>query len=55
MVMSGWAVRRNPGGGQFEDLSQRVGPALAENGAWRGVAVADIDEGRGYAVIDGAT
>jgi len=39
----GCFLYRNTGGGRFEDLSQRVGPDLAESGAWRGVAVADLD------------
>jgi len=39
----GCFLYRNTGGGRFEDLSERVGPALAESGAWRGVAVADLD------------
>jgi hypothetical protein len=34
---------RNVGGGRVEDLSTRVGPAIAEPAAWRGVAVADVD------------
>ena len=34
---------RNAGGGRIEDLSTRVGPALTEPGAWRGLAVADLD------------
>jgi hypothetical protein len=34
---------RNTGDGRFEDLSGRVGPDLAEPGAWRGVAAADLD------------
>ena len=35
---------RNAGDGRIEDLSTRVGPDLAEAGAWRGVAVADLDD-----------
>jgi hypothetical protein len=34
---------RNDGHGKIEDLSNRVGPDLREAGAWRGVAVADLD------------
>jgi hypothetical protein len=34
---------RNTGDGSFEDLSTRVGPDLGVRGAWRGVAVADLD------------
>jgi hypothetical protein len=34
---------RNAGGGRIEDLSARTGPALTEAGAWRGMAVADLD------------
>jgi hypothetical protein len=34
---------RNLGSGRIEDLSDRVGPAMQEPGAWRGVAVADLD------------
>ncbi len=34
---------RNLGQGQIEDLSNRVGKDLTTRGAWRGVAVADID------------
>jgi hypothetical protein len=34
---------RNTGDGRFEDLSASVGPDLAERGAWRGVAAADLD------------
>jgi hypothetical protein len=34
---------RNAGGGRIEDLSERVGPDLQVPGAWRGVAVADLD------------
>jgi hypothetical protein len=34
---------RNAGSGRIEDLSDRVGPAMQEAGAWRGVAVADFD------------
>jgi hypothetical protein len=34
---------RNAGNGRIEDLSGRVGSALPETGAWRGVAVADLD------------
>jgi hypothetical protein len=34
---------RNVGGGRIEDLSARVGPDLRVAGAWRGVAVADLD------------
>jgi enediyne biosynthesis protein E4 len=34
---------RNLGQGQIEDLSARVGPDLTVAGAWRGVAVADLD------------
>ena len=39
----GCFVYRNTGEGRFEDLSERVGPDIAEAGAWRGVAVADLD------------
>ena len=35
---------RNAGEGRVEDLSERVGPDLATPGAWRGVAVADLDD-----------
>ncbi len=35
---------RNAGHGRIEDLSTRVGPDLAEAGAWRGMAVADLDD-----------
>jgi hypothetical protein len=34
---------RNLGQGQIEDLSNRVGKDLTTPGAWRGVAVADVD------------
>jgi hypothetical protein len=34
---------RNTGDGRIEDLSERVGPDLQVKGAWRGVAVADLD------------
>ena len=34
---------RNVGEGRIEDLSDRVGPDLRVAGAWRGVAVADLD------------
>jgi hypothetical protein len=34
---------RNVGEGRIEDLSYRVGPDLRVAGAWRGVAVADLD------------
>jgi hypothetical protein len=34
---------RNVGEGRIEDLSERVGPDLRVAGAWRGVAVADLD------------
>jgi hypothetical protein len=34
---------RNVGEGRIEDLSRRVGPDLEVAGAWRGVAVADLD------------
>jgi hypothetical protein len=34
---------RNTGDGRIEDLSERVGPDLRVKGAWRGVAVADLD------------
>jgi hypothetical protein len=34
---------RNRGEGRIEDLSTRVGPDLETPGAWRGVAVADLD------------
>jgi hypothetical protein len=34
---------RNAGGGKIEDLSTRVGPDIAAPGAWRGLAVADLD------------
>jgi hypothetical protein len=34
---------RNTGDGRIEDLSTRVGPDLQVAGAWRGVAVADLD------------
>jgi hypothetical protein len=34
---------RNVGEGRIEDLSDRVGPDLRVPGAWRGVAVADLD------------
>jgi hypothetical protein len=34
---------RNLGEGRFEDLSERVGADLRVPGAWRGVAVADLD------------
>ena len=39
----GCFLYRNLGGGRVEDLSRRVGPDLAAAGAWRGVAVADLD------------
>jgi hypothetical protein len=39
----GCFLYRNTGEGRFEDLSARVGPDIAEAGAWRGVAVADLD------------
>jgi hypothetical protein len=35
---------RNTGQGRIEDLSQQVGPDLQVPGAWRGVAVADLDD-----------
>jgi hypothetical protein len=34
---------RNTGGGKIENLSERVGADLKVAGAWRGVAVADVD------------
>jgi hypothetical protein len=34
---------RNLGDGRIEDLSDRLGPDLQVPGAWRGVAVADLD------------
>jgi hypothetical protein len=34
---------RNTGGGRIEDLSERVGPAITQPAAWRGLAVADFD------------
>jgi hypothetical protein len=34
---------RNTGGGRIEDLSERVGPAITQPAAWRGLAVADVD------------
>jgi hypothetical protein len=34
---------RNVGDGRIEDLSDKVGPDLQVKGAWRGVAVADLD------------
>jgi hypothetical protein len=40
----GCFLYRNTGDGRFEDLSQRVGPDVAVAGAWRGVAVADLDD-----------
>jgi hypothetical protein len=40
----GCFLYRNIGNGRIEDLSTRVGPDLAERGAWRGVAVADLDD-----------
>ncbi len=39
----GCFLYRNLGGGRVEDLSGRVGPDITEAGAWRGVAVADLD------------
>jgi hypothetical protein len=39
----GCFLYRNAGQGRIEDLSRRVGPDLAVAGAWRGVAVADLD------------
>jgi len=39
----GCFLYRGLGGGRLEDLSERVGPDLATPGAWRGVAVADLD------------
>ena len=39
----GCFLYRNVGEGRIEDLSDRVGPDLRVAGAWRGVAVADLD------------
>jgi len=39
----GCFLYRNVGEGRIEDLSERVGPDLQVAGAWRGVAVADLD------------
>jgi hypothetical protein len=39
----GCFLYRGMGGGRFEDHSARVGPDIAERGAWRGLAVADLD------------
>ena len=39
----GCFLYRNTGQGRIEDLSTRVGPDLTTPGAWRGVAVADLD------------
>jgi hypothetical protein len=39
----GCFLYRNVGDGRIEDLSERVGPDLQVAGAWRGVAVADLD------------
>jgi hypothetical protein len=39
----GCFLYRNVGEGRIEDLSDRVGPDLQAAGAWRGVAVADLD------------
>jgi enediyne biosynthesis protein E4 len=40
----GCFLYRNLGQGRVEDLSGRVGPDLTVAGAWRGVAVADLDD-----------
>jgi hypothetical protein len=39
----GCFLYRNTGGGRIEDLSRRVGPDITVAAAWRGVAVADLD------------
>jgi hypothetical protein len=39
-----YVFRNVGGGGRFEDLSPRLGNDLATPGAWRGVAVADLDD-----------
>jgi hypothetical protein len=39
----GCFLYRNAGEGRIEDLSERVGPDIKVAGAWRGVAVADLD------------
>ena len=39
----GCFLYRNTGQGRIEDLSANVGPDLTTPGAWRGVAVADLD------------
>ena len=41
--LEGCFLYRNLGGGRVEDLSDRVGPDMRTEGAWRGVAVADFD------------